>query len=79
MVVGWLGLVACRIILSAPALSSGLWIWYLDLGLDLGLTIKVIRSRRVFPLQFPIHLINWTSECFSVTARTVRVQGLALP
>ena len=30
--------VACRIILAAPV--PGFWIWDLDLGLDLGLTMR---------------------------------------
>ena len=44
-----IGVVACKIIVSAPVpvpflwtldLGFGTWIWDLDLGLDLGLTIK---------------------------------------
>ena len=45
------GVLACRIMLSAPVLvpffwtlnlglGFGTWIWDLDLGLDMGLTIK---------------------------------------
>ena len=67
------GVVACRIIVSAPVpflflwtldFGFGTWIWDLDLGLDLGLTIKSQNQIKTINLKL---LISCLSTFFDQT------------